>query len=328
MANKTRVTIKDVAKAANVTPQTVSRALRDARDISDETRERILNIAAQLNYVKNSTASALRRGSTRIIAVIYDNLRNVYFSIMADYIQYCLKERGYSMLTVSIRKSHLDEQTYMTAISHNVDGIISFIEPKSEISSLINKYNVPVLLFGRRTEVPDIYCVHTDDEKGGELAAKRLMADGCEKFLCLFEVLSLTCAYDRYSGFVKTLKNNGLKEPDLFIVSGLPEEEIEKKLVRLASEGNYPDGIFCFNDMLAFETLFYIEKNNLPDVKIIGFDNIQEEIKIPHRLTSVGTDKLSLCQQAVDIIIDRTENDEPLFYNGKADVFLADGVTA
>ena len=80
-----RVTIKEVAKAANVTPQTVSRAMRNAPDISEETRERILKIASKLNYVKNSTASALRSGSTRLIAVIFDNLRNVFFSIMAGF---------------------------------------------------------------------------------------------------------------------------------------------------------------------------------------------------------------------------------------------------
>ena len=200
MANK-RVTIKDVAKAANVTPQTVSRAMRNAPDISVETRDRILEIAAKLNYVKNSTASALRSGSTRLIAVIFDNLRNVYFSIMADYIQFCLKERGYTMLTLSQQKAKLDEESYMTAASHNVDGIITFIEPENEITSLIEKYKVPVLLFGRRTEVSGVDYVYTDDEKGGALAAEKLIGSNCKKLLMISEVLSLTCAYDRFCGF-------------------------------------------------------------------------------------------------------------------------------
>ena len=110
MERKARVTIKDVARIAMVTPQTVSRALRDAPDIAESTKTRVLEIASNLNYVKNSTASALRRGSTRLIGIIYDNLINLYFSVMTDFIQFCLKERGYSMLTISVRSFHLNEE--------------------------------------------------------------------------------------------------------------------------------------------------------------------------------------------------------------------------
>ena len=321
-----RITIKDVAKAANVTPQTVSRAMRNAPDISLETRERILKIAAKLNYVKNSTASALRSGSTRLIAVVFDNLRNVFFSIMADYIQFCLKERGYTMLTLSQPKAMLDEEAYMTAASHNVDGIISFIEPEDEISSLIEKYNVPVLLFGRRTEIAGVDYVYTDDVKGGMLAAKKLLEADCRKLLMISEVLSLTCAYDRFQGFKTELEANGLK-PDLLIRSGLDIEVFGEKISELGKNSDYPDGIFCFNDMIAFETLFYIEKYNLPSVKIVGYDNIQEEIKIPKRLTSVGTDKLKLCERAVSVLLNKIENGCTFTQREKADVFLADGTT-
>ena len=75
----------------------------------------------------------LRRGSTRLIGIIYDNLINLYFSVMTDFIQFCLKERGYSMLTISVRSFHLNEEAYMAAVSHNVDGIISFLEPDEDV---------------------------------------------------------------------------------------------------------------------------------------------------------------------------------------------------
>lgn len=147
MEKRARVTIKDVARIARVTPQTVSRALRDAPDIAASTKTRVLEIAANLNYVKNSTASALRRGSTRLIAIIYDNLINLYFSIMTDFIQFSLKELGYSTLTMPFRHFRLNEEAYMAAVSHNVDGIISFLEPEECISALVKRYNVPVLLY-------------------------------------------------------------------------------------------------------------------------------------------------------------------------------------
>ena len=79
---KVRVTMRDVARAANVTPQTVSRAIRNAPEVSAETREKVLKVAAELNYVKNNSASSLRCGNSKLIVIIYDHLVNVYFSIM------------------------------------------------------------------------------------------------------------------------------------------------------------------------------------------------------------------------------------------------------
>lgn len=309
-----------------VTPQTVSRALRDAPDIAEATKTRVLEIAANLNYVKNSTASALRRGSTRLIAVVYDNLINLYFSIMTDFIQFSLKERGYSMLTISLRHHRLNEETYMSALSHNVDGIISFLEPDEEIADLIKSYNVPVLLFGRRTDVKNIDCIHTDDETGGRLAAARLAEDGCKSLLCVTEALTLTCAYDRYNGFEKELERRGAGKPRIVIPGGRGLEEQLSELAA-APEG-FPDGIFCFNDMLAFEVLHFIEKNGLPPVKVIGYDDVQQEIHIPGRLTSVGTDKKAMARRATAIILSKVEGEESRRCIEKEKVFLVEGTTA
>lgn len=326
MEKKTRVTIKDVARIAQVTPQTVSRALRDAPDIAEATKTRVLEIASNLNYVKNSTASALRRGSTKLIAVIYDNLINFYFSIMTDFIQFSLKERGYSMLTISLRHYRLNEEAYMSAVSHNVDGIISFLEPDEEIEKLIKSYDVPVLLFGRRTDVKNIDCIYTDDKEGGRLAAARLALDGCRKTVCVTEALTLTCAYDRYHGFEEELKKQGIESPRIVNPDG---PELEKRLSALcgSSEG-FPDGIFCFNDMLAFETLYFMEKNSLPSAKVIGYDDIQREIHIPRRLTSVGTDKKAMARRAVDMIVAKVEGGDARRSVQKEKVFLVEGTTA
>lgn len=326
MERKARVTIKDVARIAMVTPQTVSRALRDAPDIAQSTKTRVLEIASNLNYVKNSTASALRRGSTRLIGVIYDNLINLYFSVMTDFIQFCLKERGYSMLTISVRSFHLNEEAYMAAVSHNVDGIISFLEPDEELTELIKSYNVPVLLFGRRTNVKRIDCIHTDDEAGGRLAAARLADDGCKNAVCITEALELTCAYDRYHGFEEELKRRGISKPRI-VHPNVPGLE-QQLLSLMKSPEGFPDGIFCFNDMLAFETLYFIEKNNLPSVKVIGYDNVQQEIHIPRRLTTVGTDKLALAKRATEMIISKVETGDTNRAIEKKGVFLVEGTTA
>lgn len=325
MEKRARATIKDVARVANVTPQTVSRALRNAPDVSAAMRERILKIASDLDYVKNNTASSLRQGTSKLICVVYDNLVNVYFSIMTDFIQQSLKERGYSILTLALRSGYLGREGYLSAVAHNADGIISFIEPEEEISSLIKQYRVPVLLFGRRTAVDNIDYIHTDDEEGGRIAARRLSEAGCKNIVCLTETLQLTCAYDRYSGFKEELVRRGHGEPA--ILDAFPET-LEERFLTLCKERGAPDGIFCFNDMLAFEMLYLYEKHGLPPAKIIGYDAVQEQIHIPRRLTSIGTNKKELAEAAAQILISRVENELTPLKAEKRDVYLVEGITA
>lgn len=325
MKKKERVTIKDIAKIANVTPQTVSRALRDASDISQATKARIFEIADSLNYLKNSTASALRGGSTHLIAVVYDELKNFYYSIMIDYIQSCLQERGFSILAFSHRYSFLTKETYLDVISHNVDGIISFLEPNEEIAGLIESYHIPVLLFGRRTELKNVDCIYTDDYTGGGLVAQKFIDNGCKKPAFITVPDNLACVRDRLAGF-----KIPFQERDFAPVRICNKEsDFEKRVIDLFKDKNdMPDCIFCFNDMLAFEVLWIMEKNSLPSVSVIGYDNIQEQVHLPFRLTTIGTDIRVMVEHGVDLMLARVEGDDSPEFMKQEPVFLVEGTTA
>lgn len=127
----------------------VSRAIRNAPEISAETRERVLKVAAELNYVKNDSASSLRCGNSKLIVIIYDHLVNIYFSIMIDYLQTYFRERDYSILMMSVTKHRLNRSDYEFAMSHNIAGIVSFLEPDEEVAGILDSFVVPVLLFGQ-----------------------------------------------------------------------------------------------------------------------------------------------------------------------------------
>ena len=81
MAANRKATMKDIAIIAGVTTQTVSRALSGSNNVHPETKKKVIEIANSLNYIKNSSASILRSGSSKIIAVFYDNLKNIFFSL-------------------------------------------------------------------------------------------------------------------------------------------------------------------------------------------------------------------------------------------------------
>lgn len=316
----------DVARAANVTPQTVSRAFRNTPDISPETRSRVLKIAAELNYVMNNTASCLRGGKANMIVVVYDNLVNVYFSIMIDYLQNCLRDRGYSVLVLSVHQAFLNRTAYQFAVSHNAAGIVTFIEPAPEISGLIREFSLPVLLVGRRTQVENVDCIRTDDEEGGRLAAECLAEKGAKRFAYVTVDISISCAYDRYKGFAEELERRGFEKPPVIDAYTAPLEETIAAIFKDADKA--PDGIFCFNDMLAFDTMYVIEKNGLPHIDIVGYDCVQQELHIPSRITSIGTDKRALADRAAEIIISRVTNENESVLSETRGVFLYGGTTA
>lgn len=327
MTKKLRVTIKDVARVAGVTPQTVSRAFRNAEDINKETQERILQIASEMGYVQNASARSLRNGSSKLIAIIYDNIMNSYFSIITYYLQDYLRGKGYSILSISVTDNVLKERDYLTALEHNAEGVISFLQADESIARLINTYRVPVLVMGRRSEDEGVDSVYVDDVEVGKIAARRFIEKGCKNPLCISEAMDITCAYDRCLGFKEEFKGVG-REVRLIARERLGEDLPLEELLLQAYKSNPPDAIFCFNDIFAFQALYVIEKHGLKIPLIIGVDNIQQEIFLPKRLTTVGWDKRKLAQISANAILSRISGSEEKLFSVKEEVFLVEGVTA
>ena len=300
---KSRVTIRDVALVARVTPQTVSRAIRNAPEVSAETREKVLKVAAELNYVKNNSASSLRCGNSKLIVIVYDHLVNIYFSIMIDYLQTCFREQNYSILMLSVTKHQLDRSDYEFAISHNVAGIVSFLEPDKEVTEMLDNFAIPVLLFGRRTDIKSVDYICMDDEEGGRLAARRFVEKGCTSSVYV-SVGTASCAYDRFMGFKKELESAGAKTPRILDSMDCFEENFS---ALFENSETVPDSFFCFSDMVAFDVIYRLEKMGIKNAQVIGFDDIQKEVRIPKRLISVGTDKRAMAQRAVTVLVSRIE---------------------
>ena len=322
MKKRTRVTIKDIAKIANVSPQAVSLALRDAPDISAATKARINEIAEKLNYCKNATASNLRSGSTHLIAVVYDELKNFYYSIMIDFLQTALQRRGFSVLAFSCRYSFFTKATYLDVISHNVDGIISFLDPQDDIAAAVDAYHIPVLLFGRRAESDKIDCIYTDDVQGGRIAAKSFLDKGCKKPAFITVPDNVSCSQDRFKGFKEEFAKHGVSE----IQVCRRDDNFGEQLHTLFKE-NTPDCIFCFNDMLAFEVLDAMANFGILAMPVIGYDDIQEQVHLPRRLTTIGTDKQNLVEQGADLMLSIIAEETSSRNEKILPVFLVKGTT-
>lgn len=295
-----RTTIKDVAREAKVTAQTVSRVCRNQGNVAPETKERVLEACRKLNYLPNKTAISFRSGKADTVAVIFDSLRNVYFSIMTDYINKEVAKHNCGIKPFFVNSSVIDTDIYLDAVSAGVSAVISFLEPVDELESTVDLYGVPLMIFGRRTELPNVDYVTTDDVEGGRLAAEELVARGCKNIIFLGEAFGMTCVQDRLKGFSEKLAEFGRPFTSVVFYDWKNGDESSVEAVRRA------DGIFCFNDIFAYNMLSSVDCS---EKVIVGYDDLQSDVPMPITLTSVGVDKSEYVQQAVNSLFERITGD-------------------
>lgn len=323
---KKRVTITSLAKELDLTPATVSRALNNKSDISEQTKLKVSETAQKLGYINNFSAASLRKGNSMLIAIVCDNIINPYYSIMTTFVTDQLDKYNYLPITFTSPKGILDIEIFSAILSRNVDGVISYLELTEEVALLAKKNNVPIVLLGRKSLYPNISCVEIDDYEGGVIAANHLIERGGKDILFISERIDISCVKERFLGFKNTLIKKKLFNENLTIFYDGTETIIEK-LKKLYFSGIKFDSIFCFNDILAFEIIDFLYSQNFYAFKIVGFDYIQEKLRIPNQLTTIGFNKSSMAKAVVEIILTQINKKSKVLKIDKIPVFLIEGNT-
>lgn len=296
-----RVTLKDIAQISGYSVNCVSRALMDSRDISENTKEKIREIANQLGYVQNMAAASLRNSTSKTIGIVYDCILNPYYSIILHYAGQALLANGYNYITFINTSALFNTDTVKNILSRNVDGILSLISPDRQAQTIIEREGIPTVILGRKIESEKIDCVVLDNEKGGYLAGKYLLNKGCKRMRFIGDGPNIDCMFEREAGFIKALNESG--------ISVAPHEGDYKQYVEEVKdllEINDIDGVFCFNDMIVFEVMEKCKQSG-KKIEIVGFDNLQREFRLPLDVVSVGYDKKAFVEIAIDKLIRKVE---------------------
>ena len=210
------VTLKDIAAATGFSANTVSRALSDKPDISEETKEIIRKKAEEMGYIANALASFLRSGVSRNISIIVGDISNPHFSVMVKEMQMLLQKKGYNSIIFNTEeKPEMERQAVTVSISQNVDGIIICPTPGGEANiGLLRHYGKPFVLIGRRIkENPGdkkASYVICDDENSGYIATRCLLNKGHRRVLFLNGPKEISSAAERLAGYRRALKEAGV----------------------------------------------------------------------------------------------------------------------
>lgn len=335
MVAKKKITLKDIAKKAGISINSVSKALKDSKSISQKTKNKVKKIADKLGYIPDIRAKTLRSGKLDVIAIVYDNLTNPYYSMMLEKISNYLYSKNYDAMIFadSWHIGHLSIDIAKKAISYQVSAILTFIEPTLEAKNLIDSFNLPLLLIGRDGRPTNTNSIYSDDYEGGKLAAKTLINKNSHEFLYFTEHNELEIDKQRLKGFKDelNLKNYNLDQDHIII--GTRTNNASSQLIETLKKKPNIDGIFCFSDLLAYEVLRIIYENfeeRIKKIKIIGYDNTQESNVYPIRVSSVAPNADEIIQKSFEILINLINkgNLNKKIINIKVSVQYFEGTTA
>lgn len=213
-----RVTIKDIASEAGVSTTLVSFVMNNKVNgqktyrVNEETAQRILDIAARLNYQPNNAARTLRNGKTNTIGVIVSDISNKFFADIARRIEDCAYKNKYTVLFGSTDENPKKlENLIAVARNKGIDGLIIVpCEGSEEAILAVTRQNIPIVLLDREVSGSEISCVILNNTRAGMLATEALVRRGCKRIEMISYSMRLTNIRDREEGYRACMEKDGM----------------------------------------------------------------------------------------------------------------------
>lgn len=290
------VTIKDIARILNISISTVSRALRDAYDVNPETREKVLQLAKELNYKPNFNASGLAGGGTRNIGIILPFITNYYFSMVITGIQEMAYAKGYNIVLYVTNDSPERELDVVKNLNtQNLDGILVSVCSDSAANcnfEHIIAEGTPVVFFDRVLGSVDASKVVQDDYNGAFEAVEHLIERGFTRIAHIAGPVDLDFTKNRLAGYLDALGKHGIPiNPEWIIHSGFSQADGAADLCVLLDGTERPDAVFAVNDRKAIGVMQALKERGIAigrDFGVIGFTNDPMSTIISPTLSTVA----------------------------------------
>jgi LacI family transcriptional regulator len=275
-----QTTIKDIALALRISTSTVSRALRDAPDVSLETRNAVKKLAEELEYQPNKLALSLLKNQTNTIGVIIPNLDYV-LSKMVRGIDEVALEAGYTVMVCQSDESYGREVLNTKRLLDSlVDGFIVSVSSETMVLEHIKKIQskkIPLVLFDRVINNITVPKIRLDNAEGARLATQHLIDQGYKKIAILAGPENLGISNERKTGYLHTLKQNKISaDKNMIIHCDFNQEYAYIATKELLAMNKRPDAIFAISDRLAIGAMLAIKESGLKmpkDFGLIGFNN-------------------------------------------------------
>jgi LacI family transcriptional regulator len=308
---RARITLKDIARHAGVSPATVSLVLRNNPLAAQPTRERVQLSIDVLGYVYDRAAANLRARYTYTVGLVICEITNPFYAELTAGTDDALDRAGWVAFLANTGESPARQDRFIERMrEHRVDGLL--LSPAEgtdpEIIERLHRFGMPVVQVLRRLGRRANDHVGADFRLGMRLATEHLIRLGHRRIAFVGGGRHASPARDRAHAYRETLTRHGLKVGP--IVNCLPtREEGERAVERLMTGAkDDPTGIICHNDLCAIGVLVGLSDRGLVagrDCAVIGFDNIPEGAHSRPALTTIDIGARQIGEEAANLLLRR-----------------------
>jgi len=298
-----RATLKEVAKAANVSLASASYAVNGTGSLGDATREHILKVAEQLGYRQNMSARAVRTGKTGAIGLVLPDLTNPFFPALAQSVIQTAREHSHSVFVTDTEGSpELEVESVRLLVEHGVDGIVWFpIGDVNTVGELLN--GVPTVVVDRT--LPGLESIQADYAGGGTLAAEHLVQAGHTSIGVISgptDILSMRQRCDAAANYIQQHAKLAFRVTNGFSI------DLEPK-VKEAIKSREATAVFVGADLIALGVIQYAQSQKIQvpsQLSVVGFDDIPwAQISSPP-LTTIDMPLADMAAEAVQSLLRRS----------------------
>ncbi|MDY2587359.1 LacI family DNA-binding transcriptional regulator [Winogradskyella aquimaris] len=322
---KRKITLKQIARELEVSISTVSKALRNSPEISEDTKQKVQAFAKLYNYRPNNIALSLKNRKTNTIGIIIPEIVHHFFSKVIRGVELVANKRGYNVIIGLSNESFSKEVINMEMLANgSIDGFIISISKETQQLQDYHHFNetmsqgMPIVMFDR--VVSDIKCdkVIVDDLNGAKNAVEKLIANGCKSIALITTKDYVSVGKLRTQGYLEALENYKI-QPKAELILKIDDtldyethlEALEDEIEQLFKSNRHIDGIFAVNELYALTAMKVARKLGLEipkDLQVIGFtDGVLSKHSTPG-LTTVSQHAQQMGERAADLLIDKLEN--------------------
>ncbi|HET8810753.1 MAG TPA: LacI family DNA-binding transcriptional regulator [Flavobacteriaceae bacterium] len=316
---KPKLTLKQIARELDVSISTVSKALHDSMEISEDTRQKIKAFAKYYNYMPNNIALSLKNRKTRTIGIVIPEIVHHFFATVISGAEQVANERGYNLIICLSNNSFDREVVNMELLANgSIDGFILSVaketQQKGDYHHLIEIINrgMPVVLFDRVVDEVNCDKVIIDDKKGAQKAVSYLIGLGCKRIALISTVDYISVGKLRTQGYKDALEREQMKVEKNLILKIEDIENSEREIMEFLKK-NEVDGVFAVNEQFAASAIKGLAQKGLKvpeDVSVIAFTNGEISKRFIPSLTTVSQHGAEMGAKAANLLIDRLEKPE------------------
>ncbi|ETA50621.1 LacI family DNA-binding transcriptional regulator [Ponticoccus alexandrii] len=305
-----KTTAKDVAARVGTSVSAVSRAFRPGSPVAEETRQKILKVAREMNYQIPGEQLTTKTDSGTI-ALIAGDLSNPFYPSVLEELSNEVMERGRRLILHVAPADRGIDSVLQQVLDYKAEGvIITSATMSSQLAGMCERRGLPVIMINRTQPDQNVNAVCCDNFRGARLIGQRLITSGRQRIGFLGGMRDTSTHMERWRGFREVMEDAG--RPVHVELSGGFQYDIAFSAVSeaLADPTRRPDSMFCANDIMALAAIDAAMRAGLSipdDISIVGFDDIPMAAWQSYRLTTFRQPIRAMVREAVDMVESRID---------------------